>query len=63
MPSSPAAMFAAMYRYGLAAGSPIRISMWLLLSPAAPCTRTRAPRFSSAQHTRSGAKEYGRKRL
>ena len=63
MPSSPAAMFAAMYRYGLAAGSPIRFSTWLFASPGAPWARIRAPRFSSAQVTRSGANEYGRYRL
>src|ERR687888_59923 len=63
MPSRPAAMFAAMYRYGLAAGSPMRFSMWAVWSPAAPCTRIRAPRFSTAQFTRSGANEYGLNRL
>ena len=48
---------------GFAAGSPIRISTWLLMSPGEPWTRTSAPRFSTAQQIRSGAKEYGRKRL
>src|ERR1700757_4386739 len=62
-PSRPGAMLAAMYRYGFAAGSPERISTCELVSPAEPCTLTSAPRFSTAQHTRSGANEYGRNRL
>src|ERR1700722_17972607 len=41
----------------------MRFSTWLFLSPGAPWTRTSAPRFSTAQLTRSGANEYGRNRL
>src|SRR5215470_2666149 len=62
-PSAPAATFDARYRYGFAAGSPDRISTCEPVSPGEPCTRTSAPRFSTAQQTRSGANEYGRYRL
>ena len=63
MPSSPAAICDATYRYGFAAGSPIWFSRWVPSSPGAPITRTIAPRFSYAQVTFEGAKELGWKRL
>ena len=44
-------------------GSPARFSTWAVSSPGPPITRMNAARFSSAQVTRSGANEYGRKRL
>ena len=60
MPSAPEAIWDASRRYGFAAGSPTRFSMWQAGDPGSPITRSSAPRFSIAHTTRSGANESGR---
>src|ERR1700687_4077578 len=57
----PPTRFAARYKYGLAAGSPIRFSRCVPGYAALPITRIIAPLFSLAQFARCGASELGRK--